>query len=111
MRIVPFVVATLLFPTAFFAGEIREFKIRTLEKLGNEISRRDEIAAKASDVVLETQPAAKALKLRGWISELGKGEDKVHLITETASGPCLAYTVLFSKSKKPVVEESLCRKM
>jgi hypothetical protein len=106
MRIVPLVVATfLLLQTAAIAGEIREFKIQTLEKLGNEISRRDEIAAKASDVVLETQPAARALKLRGWISELGKDEDKVHIITETASGPCLAYTVSFAGSKKPVVED------
>lgn len=105
MRIVPLIVVILLFPAAAFAGEIREFKIRTLEKLGNEISRQDEIAAKASDVVLETQPAAKALKLRGWITELGKDKDKVNIIIETASGPCLAYTVSFAGSEEPVVED------
>jgi hypothetical protein len=105
MRIVPLVVAILLLPLAAFAGEIRQFKIRTLEKLGNEISRRDEIAAKASDVVLETQAAAKALKLVGWITELGKAKDKVYLVAETASGPCLAYTVSFAGSEKPVVED------
>lgn len=105
MRIVPLIFAIAFFSAPAFGGEIREFKIRTLEKLGNEISHRDAIASKASDVVMETQPTAKALKLRGWISKLGKDEDKVHLITETGSGPCLAYTVAFAGSGKPVVED------
>ena len=105
MRIVPLILAILFFSASAFAAEIREFDIWTLEKLGNQISRQDEIAAKASDVVLETQPAAKALKLRGWITELGKDKDKVNIITETASGPCLAYTVSFAGSEKPVVED------
>jgi hypothetical protein len=105
MRIVPLVVAIVFLSTAVFAGEIREFDIPTLERLGSELSHRDEIAARASDAVLGTQPAARALKLRGWITEPGKSEDKVHLIAETASGPCLAYTVTFSGSGKPQVED------
>ena len=88
-----------------FAGEIREFRVPTLEKLGRELSHRDEMAARASDIVLETQPAAKALKMRGWVTELGRTEDKVYMIAETASGPCLAYVVSFGKLGKPRVED------
>jgi hypothetical protein len=87
------------------AGQNREFKIRTLEKLGNELSRRDEISAQAEDVVLATQPAAHAVKMRGWISELSSNGDKVHLIAETPSGFCLAYTVKFKNREKPEVED------
>jgi hypothetical protein len=59
-------VAFLLFVLAAEAwGDIRQFDIPTLERLGNELAHRDEIAARASDAVLDTQPAARALKLRG----------------------------------------------
>lgn len=105
VRIYPFVLGILFSFNAAFAGEIREFSIPTLEKLGRELSRRDQIAAMASDAVLETQPVAKALKMRGWITDLGKTEDKVYLIAETSSGPCLAYTVSFRGSEKPRVED------
>ena len=90
--------------SAAIAGEIREFSIPTLEKLGNELSHRDEIAARASDAVLDSQPVARSLKLRGWISELSKSGDKVHLITQTPSGPVLAYTVTF-RGGKPQVDD------
>jgi hypothetical protein len=98
-------IALLLFVFAAEAwGDIRQFDIPTLERLDNELAHRDEIAARASDAVLDTQPAARALKLRGWISELSKSGDKVHLITLTPSGPVLAYTVTFSHGK-PVVQD------
>jgi len=103
-RVVPFVLSILSCSFAALAGEIREFSIPTLERLGNELSRRDSIAARASDAVLETQPAAKTMKMRGWITELGGGGDKVHLIAETPSGPVLAYTVTF-RGGKPQVED------
>ena len=88
-----------------FAGEIRQFNVPTLERLGNELTRRDHIAAVASGVVLDSQPAARALKMRGWITELGKSQDKVYLIAETASGLCLAYIVSFRGSEQPQVED------
>src|SRR5918996_1353272 len=105
MRIVPLIIAAFFSLSAALAGEIREFSIPTLEHLGNEISRRDEIAARAADVVLETQPEARAMKIRGWITELGKADDKVHLIAETPSGFCLAYTVTFHGTEIPRVED------
>jgi hypothetical protein len=105
MRPFGLTLSILLFAQAIRANEIREFSIEALERLGNELSRRDAIAARAADVVLESQPAARALKVRGWITELGKSEDKVHIIVETASGPCLAYTVAFRGSEKPQVED------
>jgi hypothetical protein len=97
-------ISTLAFASGF-AGEIREFSIPTLERLGNELYRRDALAATASDLVLKTQPLAKSLKMRGWITELGKNENIVYWIAETASGPSLAYMVTFRGSAKPQVED------
>lgn len=105
MRTILLLVAILFSCSAAFASEIREFSISTLQKLGNELSHRDSIAARASDVVLETQPAARALKMRGWITDLHKDGDVVYMIAELPSGPRLAYTVTFHGSAKPEVED------
>jgi hypothetical protein len=105
MRVAITLMATLIFVAGGFASEIREFDTATLEKLGNEISRRDEIAARADQIVKETHPPARALKMRGWISELGKGGDTVYLIAETSSGLCLAYTATFRDKEKPQIED------
>jgi hypothetical protein len=105
MRPVPHVALILFSFSSAFAGEIREFSISTLERLGNEISHRDAIAARASDAVLKTQPAARALKARGWITDLHKDGDIVYFITDTSSGPCLSYTATFHGSVKPEVQD------
>src|SRR5438128_1678848 len=105
MRSVPFSIVILFLVRTAFAGEIREFSIPTLERLGNELYRRDAIAARASEVVLKTQPAARSLKARGWITELRKDGDMVYFIAETASGPCLSYTVTFHGAAQPEVQD------
>ena len=68
--LVPLIVAALVLRLSAFASEIREFDIKTLERLGNELYRRDAIAARAADAVLEMQPLARSLKMRGWITDL-----------------------------------------
>ena len=105
MRIALPLVASLVFLANGFANDIRQFDTATLEKLGNEISRRDDLAARADEVVKATHPAARALKMRGWITELGSGGDTVYLIAETASGLCLAYTATFRDKEKPQIED------
>jgi hypothetical protein len=105
MRVICLAAAMFMLGGTAFAGEIREFSVRTLERLGNEISRRDAIASRATDVVLETQPLARSLKVRGWITELRKDGDMVYIIVETPSGPSLAYTVTFRDSAKPEVQD------
>jgi hypothetical protein len=105
MRVALALLASLSFLADGLASEIREFNTATLEKLGNEISRRDEIASRADEVVKATHPAARALKMRGWISELGPSGDTVYLIAETASGLCLAYTATFRNKEKPKIED------
>jgi hypothetical protein len=52
MRVAALIFSTLFCAATTFASEIREFDIPTLEKLGRELSHRDEIAAQASDLVL-----------------------------------------------------------
>jgi len=99
-------IVTILFSFgSAFASEIREFSVSTLERLGNQLYRQDAISARASEIVLQTQPVARSLKARGWITELHKDGDMVYFIAETASGPCLSYTVAFHGSAKPKVED------
>ena len=42
MRFTPLILAILLFPAASFASEIREFDIKTIERLGNELTQVSE---------------------------------------------------------------------
>jgi hypothetical protein len=99
------VLSILLCGIVALASGIREFDLNTIERLGNEISDRDLIAAHASDAVLETQPVARSLKMRGWITELRKDGDVVYFIVETSSGPSIAYTVTFHGLANPQVED------
>jgi hypothetical protein len=87
------------------AGEIREFSVSTLGRLGNELYQRDQIAARSSDLVLKTQPVARSLKMRGWITDLSKDGDRVYWIADTPSGPSLAYSVTFRGSAQPEVQD------
>jgi hypothetical protein len=91
--------------TSAVGSEIREFSLPVIEKLGRELSRRNSIAARAADLVAESQPLVKSLKRRGWITDLRPGGDVVYIIAETAAGPCLAYEVIFQGSKKPAVQD------
>jgi hypothetical protein len=105
VRSVPLILSILLCAIGASASEIREFDLNTIERLGNEISDRDLLAAHASDAVLETRALARSLKMRGWITELRKGGDVVYFIVEASSGPSLAYTVTFRDLENPQVED------
>ena len=83
------------------AGEIREFDVRTLERLGNELSRRDEIAARAADVAAERYSAWPKVGPQFWITDLSKGSDSVYLIDARQPEPAVAYRVIFPKSGSP----------
>jgi hypothetical protein len=87
--------------TQTFAGEIREFDVPTLQRLGNELSHRDEIAARAADVAAAHDPAWKKVSPQYWITELGKGGDSVYLIDARKPEPAVAYKVIFPKSGSP----------
>jgi hypothetical protein len=83
------------------AGEIREFDVATLERLGNELSHRDKIAARAADIAVERYPEWKKVSPQFWITDLGKGSDSVYLIDARKPEPALAYKVSFPKNGSP----------
>lgn len=89
--------------TQTFAGEIREFDVPTLERLGNELSHRDEIAARAADIAAEHYPEWKKISPQWWISDLRKGADSVYLIDARKPQPAVAYKVIFPKSGSPSI--------
>jgi hypothetical protein len=105
MRVLLITTLSLAWAISAVGSEIREFSLPIIEKLGRELSRRDSIAARAADLIAQTQPLAKSLKGRGWITDLRPDGDVVYTIAETAAGPCLAYAVIFEGSETPVVQD------
>lgn len=99
----------LIFATlsAAVAAEIREFPVATLERLGRELSRRDALAARASDLVFERHPEFKKVTPQGWITELGKDSDAVWWVTGSNSQPTAAYKVIFASGKQAQIEDVL----
>lgn len=87
--------------TQIFAAEIREFDVPTLERLGNELSHRDEIAARAADLAIEHYPEWKKVSPQYWITDLGKSVDSVYLIDARKTEPAVAYKVIFPKGGSP----------
>src|SRR5207237_5267592 len=57
MRAVPLIVTILFLSTAAFAGEIREFDLKTIERLGNELTRVSQSPEKGA-----TSPVRKRAK-------------------------------------------------
>ena len=105
MRVLLITTLCLAWAVSADGTEIREFSVPIVEKLGRELSQRDSIAARAADLIAQSQPLAKSLKRRGWITDLRPSGDVVYIIAETAAGPCLAYEVMFRGSKKPAVQD------
>jgi hypothetical protein len=103
MRLGPLVIAILIPFIAASAAEIREFDVPTLERLGNELSHRDEIAARAADIAAEHYPEWKKISPQWWITELRKGADSVYLIDARKPQPAVAYKVIFPKSGSPSI--------
>ena len=86
-------------------SEIREFSVSTLEKLGGELSRGDEISTRATQLFMENQRLARAMKLKGWVNILGRDEDVVYLVGEAGEGRRLAAVVRFRGSATPQLED------
>ena len=71
MRIVPLLSALLLFSASAFAGEIREFNVATLERLGNELVRVSQRPDRgASDPIRKRAQETAMAALRGRLFNL-----------------------------------------
>jgi hypothetical protein len=101
VRLVPLIAVIPFSFAAVFAGEIREFDVPTLERLGNELSHRDEIAARAADIAAEHFPEWKKVSPQHWVTELSKSADSVYLIDARKPEPAVAYKVSFPKGGSP----------
>lgn len=93
VRAVPLVLPILFSLGSTFGSEIREFSIPTLERLGAELSRRDAMAAKASDLVLAKHPELKKGPLLEWVTDLSNG-GSVYWIVDTEPQPTPVYKVV-----------------
>jgi hypothetical protein len=105
VRVAQLILSILVCVTATFASEIREFSLPILEKLGNELSHRDEIAAKASDLVFEKHPEFKNVTPQGWITDLHPDGDVVYFVVEANDAIAPAYKVIFPREGSPQVED------
>jgi hypothetical protein len=93
MRIVPLVLAVLFSLGPAHASDIREFDLKTTERLGVELSRRDAMAARASDLVLAKHPELKKGPLLEWVTDLSNG-GSVYWIVDTEPQPTPVYKVV-----------------
>lgn len=82
----------LLSAMTALAAQIREFDLKTIERLGNELSRRDAMAARASDLVLGKHPELKKGPLLEWVTDLSDG-GSVYWIVDTEPQPTPVYKV------------------
>jgi hypothetical protein len=93
VRAVPLIATLLLSLVSTFASEIREFDLKTTERLGTELSRRDAMAARASDLVLAKHPELKKGPLLEWVTDLSDG-GSVYWIVDTEPQPMPVYKVV-----------------
>ncbi|MFK5922131.1 MAG: hypothetical protein QM496_08115 [Verrucomicrobiota bacterium] len=86
------------------SGQIRNFPIRTIENLGQDLFKRDALAAAAFDLLFEVHPEAKEQSLGGWITRIGKKGSRVYLLKRKSEETRQAYVAVFEKNQKPRIE-------
>ena len=77
---------------------IRQFDVPTTERLGNELSYRDHIAAHTSDLILSQHPELKKVWRQSWVSELHKDRDVIYWCAQTKDGLVPEYKVTYPKA-------------
>ena len=93
---------------------IRQFDLRTTERLGREIARQDRAAWLASDALAPKLADAKSAGLLGWIvpaATAGGGPDLVRFLRGDEAAPEAAYDVRVPASGAPEVTEPADRKL
>ena len=101
----PALLLLMLSGLAQAAGEIREFDLPTIEKLGQTISQQDSLSGRAEDLVRDQFPEFKALPKKGWITELRPAANTVYLLTAKDSDVVLSYSVTFPPTGGPIVKD------
>ena len=98
--------ALFVLPARAEEPKIREFALKTIEDLGNELYLRDHLASEGTDLMLAQHPEAQRLPLKGWVSMLGD-EQTVYFIQDRDGRTSLAYTIIFSSKGPPVVKDQV----
>jgi hypothetical protein len=87
--------------------KIREFEIKTIEALGQELYRRDHLASDGTDLLFAAHPEAKEQPIRGWVSILGEEASTVYFVRQKDDVLSLAYTITFPRGGKPTVKDQV----
>ena len=88
---------------------IRDFDIKTIEKLGAEIYERDKYAAQATDIISTKVGGSEKLseeKIAGWIVNKLKDKYLVRFIKQTEDQLLPAYEIIFTSSGKHAFREA-----
>lgn len=88
-------------------AEIRDLDIKTIEKLGRELYKRDSLAAAATDLLFEKYPEAKKMKFGGWLTEVGDKVSRVYLLKRVDDGVKQGYVAVFSEGEDPQITKHL----
>ncbi|HSI15031.1 MAG TPA: hypothetical protein VK961_23465 [Chthoniobacter sp.] len=87
--------------------KIREFEIKTIEALGQELYKRDHLASDGTDLLFATHPEAKGQSIRGWVSILGEDASTVYFVRQKEDVLSMAYSVTFPREGKPTVKDQV----
>ncbi|MDP8916819.1 MAG: hypothetical protein M3M95_06415 [Pseudomonadota bacterium] len=88
---------------------IRQFDLRTIERLGRGIHRQDVAAARATDALLKVAPDPAKEGIVGWlVAEMGDS-DRVRFLRNTEAGPEVAYDVDVPPRGAPLVSSPSSR--
>lgn len=88
---------------------IRQFDLRTTERLGRAILRHDVAAARATDALLKTRPDPGKEGVVGWVVVEKGAADQVRFLRDTGSGPEAAYDVEVPARGEPKVSTPASR--
>ena len=103
-----FAILAAILPATVQAAEktgIRDFGIKTIETLGRQLYKQDDLASKGTDAMLEKYPESGKIATGGWITMPGAESSKVYFLQETDSGVSLAYVVTFQAKGDPTVKD------
>lgn len=86
---------------------IRNLDVKTIEKLGRELYKRDSLAAAATDLLFEKYPEARKMKFGGWLTEISDEVSRVYLFKRADDGVKQGYVAVFSEEDDPKITKHL----
>lgn len=90
---------------AVLENRVRQFDLKTLERLGKQLYEEDVVAAEATDVVLAENYDLPGLKVKGWVTTGKRGNYRVVFVAGEEGRYYEVIEILFKKNKLKSVNQ------